>query len=128
MAQRRKYKFNWIDHLYYIGKGGCPVPSRWPMPFETLLFSILMWPIAFSIIYWPSDGVPIIICMTLYIFIVLFYDWLLRKYRYSPERERAYFRRYPQQKEHSVIVLFWLPITMLLGNIAILGFVVYLFR
>lgn len=126
MAQRRKYKFNWLDHLYYMGVNYGS--TRLPMPFDALVYSVLMWPMMFSIIFWASDDVQEIICMTLYFVVILFYDWPLRKFRFTHERERAYFRRYPQRKEHSVILHFWLPITIYLANIAILFFLAYLLR
>ena len=36
-AKRRKYKFNVIDYLWYMGKDSWRVPlSRWPSPFEAV--------------------------------------------------------------------------------------------
>lgn len=125
MAYQRKYKFNWFDHLYYIGKGSRQAPSRWPMPFETLLYSLLMWPWAFSVIFWASGDLQKIVCFLCGIVVILFYDLPLKKYLFTPERKQAYFCRYPQRKHYSMKVLFWIPFTMYITNIVILGFVFY---
>lgn len=82
----------------------------------------------FCIIFWAKSDEQKIICMTFWIAAILFYQWPLGKYRFTPEREQAYFRRYPQRRQLSLKVMPWLPITILLGNIAILWFLIYLLR
>lgn len=125
--KRRKYKFNWLDRLYYMGVNYGP--ARWPMPFEALLYSILMWPVALSVIFWvSSDKQKIFYTLCIICVIISLYDWPLEKYHFTPEREQAYFRRYPQRRQLSLKVMPWLPITILLGNIAILWFLIYLLR
>ena len=47
-TKKRTYKFNWLDHLYYMGVNYGP--ARWPMPFEALAGTILMWPFVFFLI------------------------------------------------------------------------------
>ncbi len=131
MAHQRKYKFNWLDHLYYIGRGSDQVPLEWSWltPFYTLVNSILMWPMAFYIILWHSSDQPkTIYTLCIVLVIILFYGWPLEKYHFTPEREQVYFRRYPQMRQISVKVMPWLPITILLTNIAILWFIIYLLR
>lgn len=129
--KRRKYKFNLIDRLYYIGKGDDQLPFKWRhlTPFNTLIFSILLWPVAFSVILWhSSDPLKSIYALGIFCVIIFLYDWVLEKYHFTPEREQAYFRRYPQRRQLSLKVMPWLPITILLGNIAILWFLIYLLR
>ena len=38
MAFQRKYKFNWLDYLYYTGKGG---PAKWGLWFYIEGFFVL---------------------------------------------------------------------------------------
>lgn len=83
-----------------------------------------MWPLVLAVIFWASSERQRIVCMALYIVIILLYDWPLEKYRFTPERARAYFRRYPGRAQCSVAVLFLLPIAILLANIALLSLVV----
>jgi len=125
--KRRKYNFNWIDRLYYIGKGDDQLPFKWRQltPFNTLIYSILLWPVAFSVILWhSSDPLKSIYVLGVFCVIIFLYGWVLE----TPEREQAYFRRYPQRRQISVKVMPWLPITILLTNIAILWFLAYLLR
>lgn len=78
--KRRKYKFNWLDHLYYMGVNYGP--ARWPMPFEALIYSILMWPFVFIMILLykrdePVIGLLFVVCMGLFFH---FYDWPLKNF------------------------------------------------
>lgn len=125
MAYQRKYKFNWLDHLYYMGEGR--QVDRWPMPFEALLYSILMWPVALSVIFWvSSDKQNIIYTLCIFVVIILFYERPLKKYWFTPKREKAYFRRYPQRKHISANTLWWLSLTITLTNFVLLGLVIIL--
>lgn len=48
MNLKRKYRFNWLDHLYFMGKGSWRVPLRaWPTPFEALGLSVVGVPLTF---------------------------------------------------------------------------------
>lgn len=131
MAQRRKYKFNWLDHLYYFGRGNDEMPLNWRhlTPFYVLVNSILLWPLPFSVILWyKSDQTKMIYTLVIVCVITCLYDWPLEKYHFTPEREQAYFRQYPQRRQLSEKVMPWLPITIYLANIAILFFLAYLLR
>lgn len=124
MAYQRKYKFNWLDHLYYMGEGR--QVDRWPMPFDALVGSILLWIPAFSVIFWTSsDKQNIIYTLCIFVVIIIFYERPLKKYWFTPERGRAYFSRYPQRKHISTNTLWWLSLTIYLTNIVILGLVLY---
>lgn len=128
MAHRRKYKFNWLDHLYYFGMGNDEMPLNWRhlTPFYVSVNSILIWPVAFSVILWhESDPLKSIYTFGIFCVIISLYDWPLKKYHFTPEREQAYFRQYPQRRQISVKVMPWLPITIYVGNIAILWFIIY---
>lgn len=126
MAQRRKYKFNWLDRLYYMGVNY--VPDRWPMPFEALIYSILMWPFVFIMILLykrdePVIGLLFVVCMGLFFH---FYDWPLKKFLFTSERERAYFRRYPQRKNIKYNTLWWLSLVITATNVIAIFLVLYL--
>ena len=122
MAFKRKYKFNWLDYLYYMGVNYGP--ARWPMPFEALVCSVLMWPFVFILI--ASRNEQTLFCtLGIFIVILLFYERPLKKYWFTPERERAYFRSHPQRKHISANTLWWLSLTIYLTNIVILGLVLY---
>ena len=42
MAFQRKYKFNILDYLWYMGMDSWRVPLlRWPTPFDAVVLSIL---------------------------------------------------------------------------------------
>lgn len=124
MAQRRKYKFNWLDHLYYMGVNHGP--ERWPMPFEALAGSVLLWTVALSGIFWyPDNKQNINYTLCIFAVIILFYERPLKKYWFTPERERAYFRRYPRRKHISHNTLWWLSLTINLTNFVLLGLVLY---
>lgn len=126
MAQRRKYNFNWLDHLYYMGVNYGS--SRWPMPFEALICSILMWPFVFILIFWVKSDEQMIGWLLFGCVAFFFSDWPFKKFLFTPKRERAYFRRYPQRKHISYNTLWWLSLSITVSNIAILGFVIYLLR
>lgn len=111
MAYQRKYKFNWLDHLYYMGEGR--QVDRWPMPFDALVGSILMWPFEFILIA-SRDEQTFFCTLCIFVVILLFYDRPLKKYWFTPKRERAYFRSYPQRKHISANTLWWLSLTITL--------------
>lgn len=123
MAQRHKYKFNWLDRLYYMGVNYGP--ARWPMPFEALLYSILMWPFVFILIA-SRDEQTFFCTLGIFVVILLFYERPLKKYWFTPERERAYFRSHPQRKHISFNTVWWLSLIITLTNIVLLGLVIIL--
>ena len=103
MAQRRKYKFNWLDYLYYTGKGG---PAQWSMWFYIECFFVL--PPLILLLLCPvvmvreqtvnSVLVTLSVCSACTLAVVLFSKRLLEKRRFTLQRERAYFLRYPGRK------------------------------
>lgn len=121
--KRRKYKFNWLDRLYYMGVNYGP--ARWPMPFEALVYSVLMWPFVFILIASKNEQ-TLFYTLGIFIVILLFYERPLKKYWFTPERERAYFRRYPQRKHISFNTVWWLSLTITLTNFVLLGLVIIL--
>lgn len=123
MAQRRKYKFNWLDHLYYMGVNHGP--ERWPMPFEALVYAILMWPFVFILIA-SRDEQTFFCTFCIFAVIILFYERPLKKYWFTPERERAYFRRYPRRKHVSVNTVWGLSLVITATNIIAIFLVLYL--
>lgn len=127
MAFQRKYKFNWLDYLYYMG-ANCG-PTRWPKPFEALIYSILMWwPFVFALIFWGVSGEQLIgwLLYVGVVFLSLFSGWPLKKYWFTPERERAYFRRYPHRKYISLNTVWWFSVTITVTNIIAMFLVLYL--
>ena len=123
--KRRKYKFNWLDHLHYMG-ANCG-PTRWPKPFEALVCSVLMWPFVFILI--ASRNEQTLFCtLGIFIVILLFYERPLKKYWFTPERERAYFRRYPQRKHISFNTVWWLSLIITSTNVILMFLVLYLLK
>lgn len=125
MAFRRKYKFNWIDHLHYMGRSSWRVHTRWPKPLEAVAVSVLWFPLFLLIVFRSASleaAMSFIACL---IAVAFGSEWLLGKYRFTAERERVYFRRYPQRKHYSVKVLFWIPVALYLSTISIACFIAY---
>lgn len=104
MAFRRKYKFNWLDHLYYTGKGG---PAQWSMWFYIECFFVLpplVLLLLCTVVMVREQTVNTVlvilsICAACALAVAFYANWLLKKLRFTPQRERAYFRRYPQKKD-----------------------------
>lgn len=103
MAQRRKYRFNWLDHLYYMGKHTFDL-GVW----VHLMFVLFMPPLTLLIlcvIYFLSERtyneviIRVAICSICALAVIFYANWLLKKHRFTPQRERAYYRRYPQKKD-----------------------------
>ena len=106
MVFKRKYKFNWLDHLHYTGKGG---PAVWSMWFYIECFFVLP-PLVLLLLCTTvmlreqtvnTVLVILSICAACALAVVLSSKRLLGKHRFTPQRERAYFRRYPQRKYYS---------------------------
>lgn len=127
--KRCKYKFNWLDHLYYFGMGNDEMPLNWRhlTPFYVSVNSILIWPVAFYVILWhESDPLKSIYTLGIFCVIISLYDWPLEKYHFTPERERTYFRSHPQRKHISANTVWWLSLTITLTNFVLLGLVIIL--
>lgn len=103
MAFRRKYKFNWLDHLYYMGKH--TVDLRVWFHLMLVLFLPPLGLLIFCVICFLSERtynkviIRVSICSICALTVVFYANWLLKKLRFTPQRERAYFRRYPQKKD-----------------------------
>ena len=103
MSQRkRKYRFNIIDHLHYVA-GWERLHNYYPKyrehitPLEDVLFfAVPVIALPFSI-FSPSIDYLLIFMLSGYA-VYLLMNYLLDKYRFTPARERAYYRRYPQRK------------------------------
>ena len=126
-AKRRKYEFNVIDYLWYMGKDSWRVPlSRWPTPFESIVWSVVLWTALFLgtifVVLSPEYAESIIVTFLIAGFIACFrYEAYLEKHRFTPLREKAYFRRYPERRHYSRWVLFFIPVIVLLLSSAIFG-------
>lgn len=105
-AKKRTYKFNRLDHLYYTGKGN---PAIWSMWFYIECFFVLpplVLLLLCTVVMVREQTVNTVlvilsICAACALAIVLFSKRLLEKRRFTPQRERAYFRRYPRRKYYS---------------------------
>lgn len=94
MAFQRKYKFNWLDHLHYIGKSSWRVHTRWTTPLAAVATWLLWFPLLLLIVF-NSTSAEAAWCFIACLITVAFgSEWLLEKYRFTPERERVYFRRW----------------------------------
>lgn len=95
-------------------------PIRWPTPFEALICSILIWwPFVFVLTFWGVSGEQLIgwLLYAVVGLLSLFSGWPLKKYWFTPERERAYFRRYPHRKHIRLNTVWWLSLTITATNI-----------
>lgn len=128
MAQRRKYKFNWIDHLYYTGKD-VAVWSVW-FYFESffVLVPLVLLLLCVGVILIKQTAnaalIQISICAACALAVVLYSKRWLKIHRFTPQRERAYFRRYPQRKHyrtHFIITIGAFLMFPMLG-----GFLIYM--
>lgn len=128
MAFKRTYKFNRLDHLYYTGKGG---PAVWSMWFYVECFFVLpplillLLCTVVMVMEQTINAVLIVlsICAACALAIVLLSKKLLEKHRFTPQRERAYFRRYPRRKYYSYP--FFIVILAFLINSIFAGFLIY---
>ena len=128
MAFKRTYKFNRLDHLYYTGKGG---PAVWSMWFYIECFFVLpplILLLLCMVVIVREQAVNTVlvilsICATCALAAVFFSKRLLEKHRFTPQRERAYFRRYPGRKNYSYP--FFIVIIAFLTNSIFAGFLVF---
>lgn len=128
MAFKRKYKFNWLDHLYYAGKGD---PAVWSMWFYIKCFFILppliLLLLCTVVMAMEQTVNSVLVILSILaacaLAVVLFSKRLLEKRRFTPQRERAYFRRYPRRKYYSYP--FYIVIIAFLINSIFGGFLVF---
>lgn len=128
MAFKRTYKFNRLDHLYYTGKSS---PAVWSMWFYVECFFVLP-PLILLLLCMVvmvmeqtvnSVLVMLSICAACALAVVLLSKKLLEKRRFTPQRERAYFRHYPRRKYYSYP--FFIVILAFLINSIFAGFLIY---
>lgn len=121
MAFQRKYKFNWLDHLYYLGKYtavGVGVWSNLMLALSVLPLTLLL----FCLIHILADQkynaaiMQVSINSTCALAVIFCSNWLLKKLRFTPQRERAYFRRYPERKDvnYKYSLLYYICMVLLL--------------
>ncbi len=121
MAFQRKYKFNWLDHLYYLGKYtavGVGVWSNLMLALSVLPLTLLL----FCLIHILADQkynaaiMQVSIYSTCALAVIFCSNWLLKKLRFTPQRERAYFRRYPERKDvnYKYSLLYYICMVLLL--------------
>lgn len=128
MVFKRKYKFNWLDHLHYTGKGG---PAVWSMWFYIECFFVLpplVLLLLCTVVMVREQTVNTVlvilsICAACALAIVLLSKRLLEKRRFPPQRERAYFRRYPLRKDYSCP--FFIVIMAFLTSGTLGGFLIF---
>ena len=121
MSFKRKYKFSIIDYLYYMGKDIWRIHPRWPTPLDAVVMSFVGTPLLFLMLFVTSSGLEAVLYMVCFLIGFASYEWLLKKYRFTSERERAYFRHYPQRKNYSQKWLFGFPLIMWIISIIIWG-------
>ncbi|WP_336616763.1 hypothetical protein [Bacteroides acidifaciens] len=124
-AKKRTYKFNWLDHLHYMGRSSWRVDTRWPKPLESVATSLLWFPLFLLIVFKSTSAEAALFFIACLIAVAFGSEWLFGKYRFTPEREKAYFRRYPGRKQYSRKTLFWIPVAMFLTSLTLWGFVFY---
>lgn len=127
MAFKRTYRFNWLDHLYYTGKG---CPAQWSVWFyvesffvSTPLALLILCAVAMLIDQsWNTALICVAICAGCVLAIISYSGWLLRKRRFTPQREKAYFRHYPKRKNYCNTLI---SIGAFLTNSLLVGFLIY---
>lgn len=128
MAFQRKYKFNRLDHLYYTGKGG---PAQWSMWFYIECFFVLpplvLLLLCTTVMVREQTVNTVLVLLSILaacgLATVLFSKKVLEKRRFTPLRERAYFRRYPGRKNYSYP--FYIVIIAFLTNSIFAGFLAF---
>lgn len=124
--KRRKYKFNWLDHLYYMGND-VVVWSVW-FYFELFFVGVplLLLLLCVGVMVIKQTVNAPLIYISIYaacaLAVVLYSKRWLKIHRFTPERERAYFRCYPQRKHYRTpfITIGAYLMTSMLG-----GFLIY---
>ena len=121
MAFQRKYKFNWLDHLYYLGKYTAVGVGVW-FYLLLVLFAPPLTLLLICLIHILADQkynatiMQVSIYSTCALAVIFCSNWLLKKLRFTPQRERAYFRRYPERKDvnYKYSLLYYICMVLLL--------------
>ena len=127
MAFQRKYKFNWLDHLHYMGND-VVVWSVWfyfELFFVGVPLLLLLLCVGVMVIKQTVNASLIYISIYAACTIAIVFNskrWL-KIHRFTPQRECAYFRCYPQRKYYRtpfIITIGAYLMTSMLG-----GFLIY---
>lgn len=129
MAFQRKYRFNWIDHLYYTT---CKEMARWSVwfYFESLfvLVPLVLLLLCVGVMLIKQTANAALIHISIYaacaLAVVLYSKRWLKIHRFTPQRERAYFRRYPQRKHYRTPFIITIGAFLMTGLLG--GFLIYL--
>ena len=124
-AKRRKYKFNVIDYLWYMGKDSERI-SQFSTPYKAVAWSIVIYAsfLAGMVIASLCHGFSEVIIPASLIFgfiAYIRYEVYLEKHHFTKEREREYFRRYPERTHYSSWLLFIIPIMVIVLSLVLLG-------
>lgn len=71
---------------------------------------------------WNTALICVAICAGSVLAIISYSGWLLRKRRFTPQREKAYFRHYPKRKNYCNTLI---SIGAFLTNSLLVGFLIY---
>ncbi len=124
-AKRRKYKFNVLDYLWYMGKDSQRI-SQYPTPYKAVVYGIVLWASFFAGVFIASffkaySAVIIVACLIIGFLAYLRYEVYLDKYHFTKEREQEYFLSYPERRHYSSWLLFVIPIIVLVLYFVIFG-------
>lgn len=93
-------------------------------PLDVAIAVFIMWPMLCLSLIMPNDEMQIawfVITIAAYIY----GEPLLEKYRFTPARERAYYRRYPKRKNNcSVWLLIGINIALVVISVHILFWII----
>lgn len=129
MAFQRKYRFNWIDHLYYTTGKEMPRWSVW-FYFESffVLVPLVLLLLCVGVMLIKQTVNAALIHISIYaacaLAVVLYSKRWLKIHRFTPQRERAYFRRYPQRKHYKTPFIITIGAYLMTGLLG--GFLIYL--
>lgn len=128
MAFRRKYKFNWLDHLYYTGKDVAVWSVWFYFEFVFCIVPLLLLLCCVGAMLIRQTANVALIYISIYaacaLAVVLYLKRWLKMHRFTAQRESAYFRRYPQRKHYKPP--FVLTIVAFLLSSMSGGFIIYL--
>lgn len=129
MTDRRcKYNFNWLDHLYYTGKDVAVWSVWFYFEFVFCIVPLLLLLCCVGAMLIRQTANVALIHISIYaacaLAVVLYLKRWLKMHRFTPQRESAYFRRYPQRKHYKPP--FVLTIVAFLLSSMSGGFLIYL--
>lgn len=110
----QKYRFNILDHLHYVvGEDRLhTIPRKWRFsPLDVAVIVFFSPPILILSLFLPYMALQIAVA-TIGIMALSNYDSLLKK-RFTSERERAYYRRYPNRMNCSIWLLIGIDIAII---------------